>query len=200
MTKILIIDDHPVVREGMAAMLENESDFKVVCAAQSGAEAVEYIKHKGAPSIVISDIRMPGMDGFETLEKMKRFVPDIRVLMLAGMPLKAEEERARESGARGYLPKSIDWERLVSAIRLAADGGEFLSDDFDEAKPGPLSAREMDILRYVAQGKTHEEIGIIHDISAETVRTHMKSILRKLDSTNAPAAVSRAYELGILRA
>ena len=142
----------------------------------------------------------PGMDGFETLAKLRRFYPEIRVLLLAGMPLKVEEEKARAEGARGYLPKSLDWERLVSAIRIAAKDGDFIADDFDEPKVGPLSRREIDVLTYIAQGKTHEEIGIIGGISAETVRTHMKSILRKLDCANAPAAVSRAYELGILRA
>ena len=200
MTKIVIIDDHPVVRDGMSAMLENESDFSVVCSAKSGEDAVDFVRKHGEPSIVVSDIRMPGMDGFETLAKLRRFYPEIRVLLLAGMPLKVEEERARAEGARGYLPKSLDWERLVAAIRIAAKDGDFIADDFDEPKVGPLSRREIDVLTYIAQGKTHEEIGIIGGISAETVRTHMKSILRKLDCANAPAAVSRAYELGILRA
>ena len=200
MTKIVIIDDHPVVRDGMSAMLENESDFSVVCSAKSGEDAVDFVRKHGEPSIVVSDIRMPGMDGFETLAKLRRFYPEIRVLLLAGMPLKVEEERARAEGARGYLPKSLDWERLVAAIRIAAKDGDFIADDFDEPQVGPLSRREIDVLTYIAQGKTHEEIGIIGGISAETVRTHMKSILRKLDCANAPAAVSRAYELGILRA
>ncbi len=200
MIDIMIIDDHPVVRDGMSAMLENESDFSVVCAAKSGEDAVDFVRQHGEPSIVVSDIRMPGMDGFETLAKMRRFYPEIRVLLLAGMPLKVEEEKARAEGARGYLPKSLDWERLVAAIRFAAKDGDFIADDFDEPKVGPLSRREIDVLSYIAQGKTHEEIGIIGGISAETVRTHMKSILRKLDCANAPAAVSRAYELGILRA
>ncbi len=200
MIDIMIIDDHPVVRDGMSAMLENESDFSVVCAAKSGEDAVDFVRQHGEPSIVVSDIRMPGMDGFETLAKMRRFYPEIRVLLLAGMPLKVEEEKARAEGARGYLPKSLDWERLVAAIRFAAKDGDFIADDFDEPKVGPLSRREIDVLSYIAQGKTHEEIGIIGGISAETVRSHMKSILRKLDCANAPAAVSRAYELGILRA
>lgn len=200
MINILIIDDHPVVRDGMASMFENEDDFKVVGAVKCGEEAVEFCRQKGKPDVVVSDIRMPGMDGFETLARLQRFFPDIHVLMLAGMPLKLEEEKARAAKARGYLPKSLDWERLVAAIRLAAKKGDFLADDFDEEKVGPLSPREIDILKYIALGKTHEEIGIINSISAETVRSHVKNILRKLDSANAPAAVARAYDLGILRA
>ena len=200
MIKIMIVDDHPLVREGMASMLENENDFKVVASAASGAEAIEFCKAKGPPDVVVSDIRMPGMDGFETLVKLQRFCPKVRMLMLAGMPLKVEEEKARAAGARGYLPKSIDWERLVAAIRLSASDGAFIAESFDEMKTGPLSPRETEIIHYISQGKTHEEIGIILGISSETVRSHTKSIQRKLDSTNSASAVTRAFELGILRA
>lgn len=200
MITIMIVDDHPLVREGMASMLENENDFSVVASVSSGAEAVAYVREKGAPDVVVSDIRMPGMDGFETLAKLQRTHPDIRMLMLAGMPLKVEEERARELRARGYLPKSIDWERLVAAIRLAARKGDFIAESFDEVKTGPLSPRETEVVRYISQGKTHEEIGIILGISSETVRSHTKSIQRKLDCTNSASAVTRAFELGILRA
>ena len=200
MITIMIVDDHPLVREGMASMLENESDFKVTASVASGVEAVAWCKENGAPDVVVSDIRMPGMDGFETLAKLQRTHPDIRMLMLAGMPLKAEAEKARAAKARGYLPKSIDWERLVAAIRLAAKKGEFIAESFDEVKTGPLSPRETEIVRYISQGKTHEEIGIILGISSETVRSHTKSIQRKLDCTNSASAVTRAFELGILRA
>ena len=200
MMTIMIVDDHPLVREGMASMLENESDFKVTASVASGVEAVAWCKENGAPDVVVSDIRMPGMDGFETLAKLQRTHPDIRMLMLAGMPLKAEEEKARAAKARGYLPKSIDWERLVAAIRLAAKKGEFIAESVDEVKTGPLSPRETEIVRYISQGKTHEEIGIILGISSETVRSHTKSIQRKLDCTNSASAVTRAFELGILRA
>ena len=93
-----------------------------------------------------------------------------------------------------------DWERLVAAIRLAAKKGEFIAESFDEVKAGPLSPRETEIVRYISQGKTHEEIGIILGISSETVRSHTKSIQRKLDCTNSASAVTRAFELGILRA
>ena len=201
MIKIMIVDDHPLVREGMGSMLENESDFKVVAAAANGEEAVKFVREHGCPDVVVSDIRMPGMDGFETLARMRRFYPAVNMLLLAGMPLKVEEEKARAEKARGYLPKSIDWERLVEAIRLASDGkGEFLSESFDEPKRGPLSPRELEVLKFIAIGKTHEEIGIIGSISSETVRSHVKNILRKLDVPNSAGAVNRAYELGILRA
>ena len=198
---IMIVDDHPLVREGMSSMLENESDFRVVAAVDGGEAAVDFARKNGLPDVIVSDIRMPGMDGFETLARLRRFFPEVNLLMLAGMPLKVEEERARNEKARGYLPKSIDWERLVEAIRLASDGkGEFLSESFDEPKRGPLSPRELEVLKYIALGKTQDEIGIIDGISPETVRSHVKNILRKLDVPNSAGAVNRAYELGILRA
>ena len=89
MMTIMIVDDHPLVREGMASMLENENDFSVVASVPSGAEAVAYVRERGAPDVVVSDIRMPGMDGFETLAKLQRTHPDIRMLMLAGIPYRS---------------------------------------------------------------------------------------------------------------
>lgn len=200
MITIMIIDDHPLVKEGMASMLENEEDFSVVKVASNGKEAIDFCRTHELPDVIVSDIRMPGMDGFETLARLQHSFPNVRMLMLAGMPLKAEEGRARAAKACGYLPKTIDWERLVSAIRLSAKEGTFLSESFDEETNGPLSPREKEILFYISQGKTHEEIGIILGISSETVRTHTKSIQRKLDCTNSASSVTRAFELGILRA
>ena len=101
MTTIMIVDDHPLVRDGMSAMLENESDFSIVASVANGEAAVEHCRRAGFPDVTVMDIRMPGLDGFATLERMKRFKPDVAVLLLAGMPLKAEEEKARQLGARG---------------------------------------------------------------------------------------------------
>ena len=201
MTKIMIVDDHPVVRDGMEAMLENESDFKVVASVPDGTTAIETCRRIGAPDVVVMDIRMPGMTGFETMERLRRFFPDISVLLLAGMPLKVEVDKARRLGARGYLPKSLDWAKLVSAIRSAAsDGAAFIEESSVDEKVGPLSPREQEIIKYLSLGKTHDEMGMIFGISPETVRSHVKGIFRKLDCSNAAAAVGRAYELGILRA
>ena len=186
MTRIMIVDDHPVVRDGMEAMLENESDFKVVASVADGPSAIETCRR---------------MNGFETLEKLKRTFADISVLLLAGMPLKVEVEDARRLGARGYLPKSIDWAKLVAAIRRAAsDDATFIEESCVDEKVGPLSPREQEIIKFLSLGKTHEEMAIIFGISPETVRSHVKGIFRKLDCSNAAAAVGRAYELGILRA
>ena len=195
MISIMIVDDHPMVREGLAAMLESERDFSVSALAATGEEAVA-IGGMSKPDIVLSDIRMPGIDGFGVLAKLKAQHPDIRVLLMAGMPLKEEESRAREEGAKGYLPKNVDQDRLVAAIRaIAADETGFVCEEF-EAAPSTLTARELDVLKLVAKGNQRDAIAAALGIGAESV----KGIMTKLGCPNVTSAVSRAYELGILRA
>lgn len=199
MISLMIVDDHPMVREGLAAMLESEKDFLVSALAASGEEAVA-IGRMSAPDVVLCDIRMSGFDGFETLARLKAERPDVKVLLFAGMPLKEEEQRAREEGARGYLPKSVDQDRLTGAIRaIAAGTKEFISERFDVA-PSTLTPRELDVLRQVAQGKQRDAIAEALGIGSKSVKTHLKGIMGKLNCPNATSAVSRAYELGILRA
>ena len=199
MISIMIVDDHPMVREGLAAMLESERDFSVSALAATGEEAVA-IGGMSKPDIVLSDIRMPGIDGFGVLAKLKAQHPDIRVLLMAGMPLKEEEARAREEGAKGYLPKNVDQDRLVAAIRaIAADETGFVCEEF-EAAPSTLTGRELDVLKLVAKGNQRDAIAAALGIGAESVKTHLKGIMNKLACPNATSAVGRAYELGILRA
>ena len=199
MISLMIVDDHPMVREGLAAMLESERDFTVSALAATGEEAIAIGKIS-KPDVVMSDIRMPGIDGFGVLAKLKEIHPDIRVLLMAGMPLKEEENRAREEGAKGYLPKNVDQDRLVAALRsIAADEQGFVCEEFQSA-PSTLTARELDVLREVASGKQREAIAASLGIGAESVKTHLKGIMTKLNCPNATSAVSRAYELGILRA
>lgn len=199
MISLMIVDDHPMVREGLAAMLESERDFVVSALAATGEEAVAIGK-MSKPDVVMSDIRMPGIDGFGVLAKLKEIHPDIRVLLMAGMPLKEEENRAREEGAKGYLPKNVDQDRLVAAIRsIAAGETEFVCEEF-QAAPSTLTARELDVLREVASGKQRDAIAATLGIGPESVKTHLKGIMTKLNCPNATSAVSRAYELGILRA
>lgn len=201
MIRILIVDDHPVVRGGLEAMLRIEKDFTTAAAVASGEEALAFCARHGPVDLVVMDIRMPGIDGIETTRRLREKFREIAVLLLAGMPLRSELEAAKKAGARGYLPKSISWKNLVLAIRRAAEAdADFLEEGFEEVKTGPLSPRETEILRYLAIGKTHDEIAIITSISVTTVKSHVKNILIKLGCPNGTAAVNRAYELGILRA
>ena len=197
MIRVMIVDDHPVVRGGLEAMLDSAKGFRVAGSAADGESAVAMVAAL-KPDVVVLDIRLPGIDGFATLEKMRIHIPGLKALLLAGMPLKEELERARQMKASGYLPKNVDHRRLLEALRAAAEGGPFQEEQLPEV-PSMLTAREMDVLKYLALGKTREEVGIILGISFETVRTHTKTIQVKLDAPNTAGAVSRAYELGILR-
>lgn len=198
MIKVLVVDDHPMVREGLEAMFASEGGFDVVGLAANGEEAIA-LAGKTQPDVVLSDVRMPKMDGFAMLSHMARVVPSARVILLAGMPLREEEARAKAEGAAGYLPKDVDQDRLSEAIRSAAAGGAFIREQF-QAAPSLLTVREMDVLRLLAQGRQRDQIAAALGIGAESVKTHLKGIMNKLGCPNATSAVGRAYELGILRA
>lgn len=198
--KVMIVDDHPVVRSGLEAMLSVEENLEVVATVEGGEAALKWCqKHRERPDVVVSDVHMPSGDGFAMLGALRNAYPGIKVLLLAGMPLKDEEARARADGAAGYLPKSIDGRRLLLAIQHVAKGGAFLSDSFTQ-NTGILSDKELTVLQYAAEGKTRDEIAIILGNSSETVKSHLRSIMHKLDTTNTTASVARAYSLGLLRA
>ena len=193
--RILIVDDHPMVREGLAAMLESEEGFAVVGLAANGEEALATAAATH-PDVILSDVRMPKLDGFAMLERLK----GAKVLLLAGMPLKDEEQRARDLGAKGYLPKDVDQDRLSDAIReIAAKDDVFVCDAF-QAAPSLLTARELDVLKHLAKGLQRDQIAAALGIGPESVKTHLKGIMVKLHVPNATSAVGRAFELGILRA
>ena len=199
MIDIVIVDDHPMVREGLEAMLMSEGAFNVVALCSNGEEALGTLKRVKA-DVVLSDIRMPRMDGFTMLEHLKRLIPSVKVVFLAGMPLKEEDERARREGAFGYLPKDVDQDRLAEAVKSVASGAETFASEQFQAAPSLLTQREMDVLRLVAQGHQRDKIASLLGIGAESVKTHLKGIMTKLGCPNATSAVGRAYELGILRA
>ena len=193
--RILIVDDHPMVREGLAAMLESEEGFAVVGLAANGEEALAPAAATH-PDVILSDVRMPKLDGFAMLARLK----GAKVLLLAGMPLKDEEQRARDLGAKGYLPKDVDQDRLSDAIReIAAKDDVFVCDAF-QAAPSLLTARELDVLKHLAKGLQRDQIAAALGIGPESVKTHLKGIMVKLHVPNATSAVGRAFELGILRA
>ena len=193
--RILIVDDHPMVREGLAAMLESEEGFAVVGLAANGEEALSQVA-AATPDVILSDVRMPKLDGFAMLERLK----GAKVLLLAGMPLKDEEQRARDLGAKGYLPKDVDQDRLSDAIReIAAKDDVFVCDAF-QAAPSLLTARELDVLKHLAKGLQRDQIAAALGIGPESVKTHLKGLMVKLHAPNATSAVGRAFELGILRA
>lgn len=199
MISLIIVDDHPMVREGLEAMLSSEDGFEVLGVAESVEKAVQLCREK-KPDLALCDIRMPVEDGFCLLDRVTSEKLTTRVLLLAGMPLKEEEARAKEQGAIGYLPKSIEQEKLSDIIRaLMAKHLDFAAETF-QPTPSTLTVREMDVLRLVAKGMQREQIAAELGIGLQSVKTYMKNVLVKMHAPNATSAVGRAYELGILRA
>lgn len=202
MIKVMIVDDHPVVRNGLEAMLSVEEDTEVVAAVDGGDAALEWCANnkKSLPNVVVTDVHMPKGDGFNLLSAIKNAYPKTRVLLLAGMPLKDEETRAREDGASGYLPKSLDGQLLVKHIRrIAKSDSVFACNDYEQ-NTGILTDKELTVLQYASEGKTRDEIALIVGIRPETVKTHLKHIMEKFDTVNTAASVARGFELGLLRA
>jgi DNA-binding NarL/FixJ family response regulator len=203
--RILIADDHPVVRDGLRGMLASEADFEVVGEAASGAEAVLRTERE-RPDVVLMDLQMPGVDGATaTAEIAKRF-PDTRVLVLTTYDSDADILRAVEAGATGYLLKDAPRERLFPAIRSAARGETVLAPTVatrlvnrmrvpaEEA----LTSREIEVLELVARGSSNADVAASLFISEATVKTHLLHIFGKLGVDDRTAAVVSALERGII--
>ena len=194
----ILVDDHPVVRDGMEAMLLSEEDFESYGTAADADEALTLVRAK-APDVVLTDVRMPKGDGFQLLTALHAEFPGIKVIMLAGSPLSAERDEAKEAGARGYVSKSVQLEKLVDMVRLVISDPEAFVEDVSDEAPTILSAREIQVLKAFAAGKTREEVAAELGVGTETVKTHTRLIMKKLDVPNTLSAVTTALRLGLIR-
>ncbi len=199
--RLLIIDDHAVVREGLEAMLSVDPSFERVATAASTEEALPLCGNFG-PHVILLDLRMPGSDGFNALEIIHERWPEIRVLVLSASATAAEVKLARRTGAVGYLSKSADRATLIQGIRTVAAGGVFFPQETTPpASVCPaLSARELEVLRHLGRGLSNQELGSVLGISPETVKSHIKAIFHKLGAADRAEAIARAYEFGLLSA
>jgi DNA-binding NarL/FixJ family response regulator len=204
---VLIVDDHPVVREGLRGMLASEAALSVVGEAASGDEAVVMARmHR--PDVVLMDLRMPGGDGVQATCGILSTAPGTRVVVLTTYETDADIVRAVEAGAAGYLLKDTPRQDLVAAIRAAARGETVLGpsvagrlvSQLRRPAADPLSARETEVLALVARGSTNAEIGRALYISEATVKTHLLRAFGKLGVSDRTAAVTTAIELGMLPA
>jgi DNA-binding NarL/FixJ family response regulator len=203
--KILLVDDHPVVREGLRGMLAAEEDLTVVAEAGGAAEAVAAVRaHE--PDVVLMDLRMPGGDGVEATARVLAQRPAARVVVLTTYETDADILRAVEAGAAGYLLKDASRAELAQAIRAAARGETVLAPSVAAKlvsrmrSPLDLSRREIEVLRLVARGRTNAEIGRELLISEATVKTHLLRTFGTLEVSDRTAAVTAALERGILPA
>ncbi|MCB9430529.1 MAG: response regulator transcription factor [Ardenticatenaceae bacterium] len=202
---ILIVDDHPVVREGLAGMLAGQPDFVVVALAANGAEGVALFEQH-APDVVLMDLRMPVLDGVGAIEIIRDKRPFAPILVLTTYDSDADIVRAIEAGATGYLLKDAPRDELFRAIRAAARGESTLSPTVASRlmsrmrAPAEenLSAREIEVLQIVARGSSNREIGKQLHISTATVKTHLIHIYDKLGVNDRTSAVTAALERRIL--
>lgn len=207
MIRILIVDDHPVVRDGLRGMLSGQPDFTVVGEAANGLEALEMVKTL-RPQVILMDLRMPQLDGVSAIEQMKK-LPGQRtdILVLTTYDSDADILRAIEAGATGYLLKDAPREELYRAVRFAAEGKSYLSPSVATRLTGSLrrppsaslSAREKEVLRLVAQGASNKEIASQLHLSEATVKSHLLHIFNKLEVNDRTQAVTVAIQRGIVK-
>ena len=203
--RLVIVDDHPVVRDGLRGMLENQPDFEVVGEASNGEEAVQMASSLN-PAVMLMDLRMPVIDGVTALREIKVSNPAVQVLVLTTYDSDADILPAIEAGAMGYLLKDTSREDLYSAIRATARGESVLSPGVAARLIGQmrapaeekLSSREVEVLQLVADGASNREIASRLHISQATVKSHLIHIFDKLGVSDRTAAVTVALRRGIL--
>jgi DNA-binding NarL/FixJ family response regulator len=204
--RLLVVDDHPVVRHGLVAMLSEQDDLEVVAEAADGAQAV-VLAAQHHPDVVLMDLRMPGMDGAEATAQLRSAPQAPAVLVLTTYDTDADIVRAVEAGATGYLLKDAPVPTLVDAIRRAAAGETVLAPPVvarlaSRLREGPatpeLTSRELEVLGWVARGLSNAQIGRELFIGEATVKTHLLRAFEKLQVTDRTAAVTAAYRLGLL--
>jgi DNA-binding NarL/FixJ family response regulator len=201
--RILSVDDHPLLREGIATIINNQPDMLLVAAASTGKEAIQKFR-EFQPDVTLMDLRLPDLSGIEALIAIRTEFAEARIIMLTTFEGDVEIQRALEAGARGYMLKSMPPKELVEVIRqvhagkkrvpaeVAAHLAEHLSDE-------ALTAREIDVLRHIAGGNRNRDIAERLFISEETVKVHVKHIMEKLGASDRTQAIAIAVRRGIIQ-
>ena len=201
--KILVADDHPVVRDGIVSIIEVEKDMRVVAQAVDGVEAVEMAE-KLLPDIVLLDLRMPRLDGLEAIAQIQSRHGPSKVVVLTTFESEQDVHVSLKAGARGYLLKDACRQTLLETIRQVHDGKTCIPPRIGQklvqnmSRP-VLSGRELDVLNLVSKGESNKIIGDQLGITEGTVKTHVKSLLNKLNAPGRTAAVREAVHLGLVR-
>jgi DNA-binding NarL/FixJ family response regulator len=201
--RVLSVDDHPLMLEGIATIINNQPDMELVSQAANGVEAIQlYRRHR--PEVTLMDLRLPDLSGIDAMLAIRAEFPEARVIILTTFEGDVEIQRALQAGARGYLLKNTPPGELVAAIRqvhagkkrvpseLAAQLAEHLSDD-------ELSPREIEVLMHVSGGNRNRDIADLLHISEETVKFHMKNVMNKLGARDRTQAIAIAVRRGIIR-
>jgi DNA-binding NarL/FixJ family response regulator len=201
--RVFSVDDHPLLREGIAAIINNQPDMQVIGQAANGKDAIQEFK-KHQPDVTLMDLRLPDMSGIDAMIAIRAEFPEARIILLTTFEGDVEIKRALEAGARGYLLKSMPPKELVEVIRqvhagkkrippqLAAQLAEHMSDE-------ALTTREIEVLRQIAGGNRNRDIAERLFISEETVKVHIKHIMEKLGASDRTQAVAIGIRRGIIQ-
>ena len=200
--RILSVDDHPMLREGIAAVLASEDDMVLVAEASNGSEAVELFRvHR--PDVTLMDVQMPELNGIDAITKIREEFADARIIVLTTYTGDAQAARAFKAGAAGYLLKNMVRKELVDTIRMVHAGkkkipAEIAVEMAQHHSDDALTEREIQVLREVAAGNANKMVAQLLHVSEETVKAHMKSILSKLGANDRTHAVTIAVKRGII--
>ena len=200
--RVFCVDDHPLMREGIAAVIRNESDMQLVAEASTGHEAIQGFREY-QPDVTLMDVRMPDMGGIDALRAIRTEFANARVIMLTTFEGDAEIKCALEAGARGYMLKSVPRKQLVDVIRKVHGGQKHIPNEvaarlMEHLGDETLSKREVEVLQKVAAGNRNSDIAALLFISEETVKGHVKHIMEKLGASDRTEAVAIGIRRGFI--
>ena len=192
--RVMLVEDHILMRVGLKTTAEGEPDMEVIAEVADGRQVLEnYRRHK--PDVVLLDLRLPGMDGIQIIKQLRQEASEVRIVVLSSYGGGDDITSAIQSGASGYVLKSMPLEQMLQAVRVVHAGGQYfpreISDRVNQRIQSDISPREIEVLRLIAQGKANKEIGVKLGISEGTVKNHLTNIFTKL------GAVDRAQALTI---
>lgn len=201
--RILSVDDHPLLREGIAVIIENQPDMLLIAQAATGQEAIQQFRHH-QPDVTLMDLRLPDISGIDALIAIRAEFPQACIVMLTTFEGDVEIQRALEAGARGYVLKTTPAKDLVEVIRQAHAGkkripAEVAAHLAEHMGDDALTPREVEVLRHLAEGNRNRDIGDQLFISEETVKVHIKHIMEKLGATDRTQAVAIGVRRGIIQ-